>query len=104
MDQKLPSLLPLIPVSEPLPVTSLLWDKNRQLHDYYLGNGLARIVKQLKIEIVSDLNQCQNLWEEFSAGKVLFDTWEFRLAFYNAYKPELHFVILTTEREVMGML
>ena len=46
------------------------------------------------IEIVSDIEECRKLWQEFSPQKTLFDTWEFRYAFYQGYKFSSYFLLL----------
>ena len=45
------------------------------------------------IEIVSEFKRCYALWKEFSSQKTLFDTWEFRLAFYRAYRYKPYFLL-----------
>ena len=62
------------------------------------------IFKTLKVEIVSDINRCFELWQEFSPQKTLFDTWEFRFAFYLGYKPKLHFILLKNQLENLALL
>ncbi len=56
------------------------------------------------IEIVSDIHQCFNLWQEFSPQKTLFDTWEFRYAFYLGYKYKPYFMILKKSKENLALL
>lgn len=75
-----------------------------QLKDYYTKNGHLKLVKSLKVQIVSDLHRAKELWDEFSPKKTLFDTWEFRLAFYNGYKYTPHFILLKTEAEHQALL
>jgi len=64
----------------------------------------SEFLKNLDIEIVSDVKRCFELWEEFSPKKSLFDTWEFRLAFFLAYKPKLHFILLKNKSENLALL
>lgn len=56
------------------------------------------------VEIVTDLERCFKLWKKFNPQKTLFDTWEFRLAFYNAYKYDPYFILLKKGRKIVGML
>lgn len=56
------------------------------------------------IEIISDINQCFELWEEFSPKKTLFDTWEFRFAFYRGYRYKPYFILLKRESENLALL
>ena len=64
----------------------------------------SKLLNDLYVEIVSDENRCLELWKEFSPGKSLFDTWEFRLAFYLAYKPRLHFILFKNKSEHIALL
>lgn len=75
-----------------------------QLNQHYLGNGHTSLIKSLRLEVVSDLDQAYLIWQEFSQNQTLFDTWEFRLAFYKAYQPQLHFVVLRNPTEIVGLL
>jgi len=56
------------------------------------------------IEIVSDISHCFQLWQEFSPQKTLFDTWEFRLAFYLGYGYKLYFLLLKNKNENLALL
>ena len=56
--------------------------------------GVGSFFVAKNIEIVSDINQCFKLWQEFSPQKSIFDTWEFRLAFYKGYQYKPHFLLL----------
>lgn len=62
------------------------------------------LVANKNIEIVSDINRCFELWQEFSPQKSLFDTWEFRLAFYKGYQYKPHFLLLKNENENLALL
>ncbi|MDP3093552.1 MAG: GNAT family N-acetyltransferase [bacterium] len=48
----------------------------------------------LVTEVVSDIEECHSLFEQFSLKANLFDTWEFRYAFYRAYKFKPYFLLL----------
>ena len=56
------------------------------------------------VEIVSDIERCKTLWQEFSPQKTLFDTWEFRYAFYKGYGFEPYFLLLKNENENLSLL
>ena len=60
--------------------------------------------KQNKVEIISDIETCYSLWQEFSPKETLFDTWEFRYAFYLGYKYKPYFILLKRNNEVLGIL
>lgn len=77
---------------------------SKQLKEYYTKNGHLKLIKSLKVQVISDIDTCHALWQEFSPYNTLFDTWEFRLAFYNGYKYKPHFIVLKTEQENYALL
>lgn len=85
------------------PPNSSLLNKNKVfLKESMRQNGSFFIAKN--IEIVSEIEHCHQLWKEFSPQKSLFDTWEFRLAFYKGYGYEPYFLLLKNERENLALL
>jgi CelD/BcsL family acetyltransferase involved in cellulose biosynthesis len=80
-------------------------DKNKKLK---LEEPLSRIgsffVLRYKVEVVSDIKECEKLWRQFSPNLTLFDTWEFRNAFYEAYKYEPYFLVLKKNGENLALL
>jgi len=62
------------------------------------------LLETLQIEVISDIDSCFKLWEEFSPQKTLFDVWEFRLAFHNAYKYEPYYLLLKSQYEHLALL
>jgi hypothetical protein len=56
------------------------------------------------VEIITDFSHCFELWQEFSQNKSLFDTWNFRLAFYNGYKYKPYFLLLKNGVEKLALL
>lgn len=83
---------------------ALFLESHPLLHQHYFTNGNAGLIKSLTLEIVSDIEETKELWQEFSGNQTLFDTWEFRAAFYEAYLPRLHFVVLRSPTEIVGLL
>ncbi|MFH1820728.1 MAG: GNAT family N-acetyltransferase [Candidatus Nealsonbacteria bacterium] len=55
-------------------------------------------------EIVTDINRCSDLWQELSPQKTLFDTWEFRYAFYLSYNFKPYFLLLKNSTENLALL
>jgi len=53
------------------------------------------------VEEVSNIEKCELLWQEFSPKRNLFETWEFRYAFYLGYKFSPHFLLL--KRRLTGV-
>lgn len=60
--------------------------------------------KDYKIEVIENLEICHSIWEKFSPKTTLFDTWEFRFAFYLGYKFKPYFILLKKENEIAGVL
>lgn len=54
--------------------------------------------------VVSDIEQCRKLWQELANPQTLFDTWEFRFAFYLAYRFKPHFILLKNSKENLAVL
>jgi len=67
-------------------------------------NGYSQLLETLQTEVISNINSCRRLWEEFSPKKTLFDVWDFRLAFYAAYQYQPCFLLLTNEFENLALL
>ena len=74
------------------------------LKNYYSKNGHLKLIKSLNLEIVTDVDYAEKLWNEFSPHTTLFDTWEFRLAFLKGYNRAPHFMLLKNDRENLALL
>jgi hypothetical protein len=74
------------------------------LKEFYLKKKPPSFLKNLKYGIFSDIDECFALWEEFSPKDSLFDLWDFRLAFYQAYQYPLHFILLKKGVKNIGLL
>ncbi|MDP3995878.1 MAG: GNAT family N-acetyltransferase [bacterium] len=68
-----------------------------------LGSFFVSPINQ-KIEVVSDIKKCKELWDELSAKETLFDTWEFRYAFYLGYGFTPYFLVLKSPSENLALL
>jgi CelD/BcsL family acetyltransferase involved in cellulose biosynthesis len=80
-------------------------DKNKKLKlEEPLKELGSLFVLRHKIVVVSDIKECEKLWREFSPNLTLFDTWEFRLAFYEAYKYKPYFLVLKKNGENLALL
>ncbi len=60
--------------------------------------------KNIRIETFSDIEKCKELWKELAQPKTLFDTWEFRYAFYLAYRFVPYFLVLKSATEKLALL
>lgn len=58
----------------------------------------------IESEVVTDIQGCFNLWQELSPQKTLFDTWEFRYAFYLGYGFKPYFLLLKNRLENLALL
>jgi len=75
----------------------------RQQH-YYHTNGHSPLLKSLKVEVFSQIDDCQKLWKEFSPNTTLFDTWDFRLAFWKGYNHTPYFLVLKNGLDSLALL
>lgn len=66
------------------------------------GTNLAKSKTQIKIATRPE--DCYNLWQEFSPQQTLFDTWEFRQAFWEAFRYPLCFVVLASQQKNLGLI
>lgn len=66
-----------------------------------LFNGTS---KYLTFKVETDLEKCHQLWEEFSFKESVFDLWNFRLAFYNAYQFQPYFLTLSLKQETLAVI
>jgi hypothetical protein len=66
--------------------------------------GSFFILPSQKVEIISEIEDCFKLWKEMSPQKTLFDTWEFRFAFYLSYKYKPYFILLKNQKDNLGLL
>lgn len=57
-----------------------------------------------EIEVFSDINICKSLWDEFSPKRNLFETWEFRYAFYLGYGYRPYFLVARKNRKNVALL
>ncbi|MBU0547041.1 MAG: GNAT family N-acetyltransferase [Patescibacteria group bacterium] len=73
----------------------------------FLIEHQPEIIKQNNfcwIEVVRNIDTCQELWKEFEPAQTFFDTWEFRMAFYQAYQHKPYFMVLRNQKEVLALL
>ena len=55
-------------------------------------------------EVVSNIDDCFALFKKFSPEKNLFETWEFRQAFYQAYRHQPYFLVLRNNHQDLALL
>lgn len=61
-------------------------------------------LKNVTISIEQDLIECKKLWDEFSPKLSLFDTWDFRFAFYKGYQFKPYFIQMLVDQEPVALL
>ncbi|MBN1331331.1 GNAT family N-acetyltransferase [Candidatus Dojkabacteria bacterium] len=59
--------------------------------------------KGYEVKIVSDIDSCKVLWKEFSSFKTIFDTWEFRYAFWKGFGRVPYFVAISKQDANVGL-
>ncbi|KPJ57353.1 hypothetical protein AMJ49_02045 [Parcubacteria bacterium DG_74_2] len=89
-------------LNEEDPPDSLLTERRNLIKESFEKQGSFFLKTEIKI--ISDINQCFELWQEFSPKNNLFDTWEFRFAFYEGYKYKPYFLLLKNEKENLALL
>mgnify|MGYP001586914852 CR=1 FL=1 len=77
---------------------------NKEQQMLFTNNGHGKLVKSLTIEVVSDMDRAWQLWDTFSPKKSLFDTWDFRMAFWQGYKYDPYFLVLRTGDKPVAVL
>lgn len=95
-----------VPENELLPFYPYYFEKklSQKLQKYYSENGHLIFLKNLQIKVVTQIDLCYQLWQEFSPNITLFDTWEFRFAFWKGYKCLPYFVLLKNGAENLALL
>lgn len=63
-----------------------------------------KLIEFLQVEVVTDIDYCRQLWNEFSPQKTLFDTWDFRFAFWQGFRYPPYFILLKSGVENVGVL
>jgi len=71
---------------------------------FYRQNGHFMLVKNLSVEVIRDLDQAEDLWQLFTPNESLFDTWEFRYAFWRGYRHKPYFLCLKLQNEIVAVL
>ncbi len=58
----------------------------------------------MELKTYQDINQCRKLWERFSPNNKLFDSWDFRLCFYNRQHEEPNFLVARERRDIVSVM
>lgn len=86
------------------PKQKALFKESAQVVDSFLMKSLAKYSKPASAQTITDYQECRKLWDEFTPNRTLFDTWEFRMAFQDAYDYRPEFVVLKNSKENLALL
>jgi hypothetical protein len=84
--------------------TKLIVKERGACRERKVRSFLSSKILPYKIEVFTDLNSCLSLWQEFSPRRSLFETLEFRLAFYLGYKYKPYFLVAKRKEENLALL
>lgn len=99
--QQYPALLQhLIGTSVPL---SHLIPRTKENHFFY-KNGLSKIIPRVQVKVVSEIEDCQKIWELFSSNETLYDLWKVRYSFYQGYQFKPHFLTLFEGNKILASM
>lgn len=91
--------------STPYP-THLL--RRKPWYDFTRHNGYQALAKQLRLQVVSNIETAGYLWEQFSLNQSLFDLWDVRRSFYESFKIDPYFLVLYEQKyhkqNILGVL
>lgn len=65
---------------------------------------VSGFVDQLSFKLVTKIDECEFFWRQFSPNICLFDTWDFRLAFWQAYQHQPYFIVVKRQSQTVGLL
>ena len=57
-----------------------------------------------EVRIVNGIRECKALWQQFSTFKTVFDTWEFRYAFWKGFNYSPFFIVISKGKKNLGLL
>lgn len=76
--------------------------------NFLRDNGYAKLSQKLKLQVFYKISEVQEIWEQFSPNNSVFDLWNTRNAFYEAYRFEPYFLTLFkqkgTYKDILGVL
>ncbi|PJE63931.1 hypothetical protein COU89_00585 [Candidatus Roizmanbacteria bacterium CG10_big_fil_rev_8_21_14_0_10_45_7] len=77
--------------TEPYPIHIL---NKKPWHAFIRTNGYRALAKKLRMQVVTDMETAEQLWQIFTPNKSLFDLWEFRKAFAENFAVDPYFITL----------
>ncbi len=73
-------------------------------NEFLRENGYAKLSQNLKLQVFYQLDKIQEIWDQFSPNNSVFDLWDSRCAFFQAYKFEPYFLTLLKQKDILGVL
>jgi len=58
----------------------------------------------LSTRVVSDIDLCKELWQEFTPNRSFYDLWDFRFEFWKVFQYTPHFIVLSDADRNVGLL
>lgn len=58
----------------------------------------------MRVHVVSDLDECRQLWRSVICEEQISDLWEVRNCFHKQYRHQPHFVVAEENGEILGLL
>jgi len=71
---------------------------------YFYENGLSKIIPRLIVKVHTNIDECYELWEKFTPKKSLFDLWDFRYGWYQAYGCKPYFYTIYEKNKPIALL
>jgi len=85
-----------------IPLTYFIPPKKE--NQIFYQNGLSKFIDKLVVKVYSNLETCQQLWEQFSPNQSLFQLWEFRYAWYLGYRYQPFFYTILLNKQPLAVL
>jgi hypothetical protein len=67
-------------------------------HDFTKHNGYIPLAKRLMLKVISDIDECEDVWNDISPNRKLFDLWEIRKSFFESYKSDPYFLTIFEQK------
>ena len=82
------------------------WLSQKTAYDLntHYTNGLSKYVEKIRFEVISDISECEKIWNYFSPKETLFDLWEFRMFFHEVYGRRPYFLTIKKNDKMLACL
>lgn len=89
-------------IGEHVPLLSII-PKTKE-NQYYYKNGLSKVIPRLTLKVHSEIEECHDLWQQFTPARSLFDSWDFRYSWHSSYGLKPFFYTLYEGKTPLAML